>query len=153
MEVSMLSQITIDYTSTRQQQLFFIGLYGQLIDLAWTGGRWDVESLSCEYHQNPLSAFQYTLGDISCDTVATLGALTAFLRPENRVLSWGSLWFQLLKENVFRSVFTLFVNSISMYVDHVGVDPYVLWIVYSIQDYTYARLMNYELTYKAETAG
>ncbi|ORY41742.1 hypothetical protein BCR33DRAFT_739723 [Rhizoclosmatium globosum] len=68
-------------------------------DLMWTGGTWDPATETCIYNYNALTGFHYTIADILCDVVATAGAVTMFMKPENRSLEFRSLWFQLMKEN------------------------------------------------------
>ncbi|KAI9352761.1 hypothetical protein BDR26DRAFT_849824 [Obelidium mucronatum] len=118
-----------------------------ILDLIWTGGRWD-EAEGCGYFQDPLSTFQYILGDAICDVIATIGALSMFLKAENRSLPFMSLWFQLAKENVVRSVFTLISCITVMVLDVTNADKNILWIAFVVQSYVYIRLVNVEVHYK-----
>ncbi|KAI9349567.1 hypothetical protein BDR26DRAFT_628558 [Obelidium mucronatum] len=117
-------------------------------DLVWTGGIWDSEKQECNYHFSHLAGFHYTIADIICDVVATAGAVTMFLRPENRSLGFSSLWIQLVKENVIRSVVTLIVNPIVMYMNLAHLDSDTMTLVYMSQNYVYVRMLNLELYFK-----
>ncbi|KAI9352748.1 hypothetical protein BDR26DRAFT_849807 [Obelidium mucronatum] len=122
-----------------------------IIDLAWSGGYWDAE-IGCYYDQNGVSALHGAIGDVACDCIATIGSLTMFLKQENRELPFQSLWYQLAKENVVRSIVTLMVTCTIIYLDHASVHPAIFYIAYSVQEYTYIRLANVEIKYKRRRA-
>ncbi|KAJ3070505.1 hypothetical protein HDU98_006496 [Podochytrium sp. JEL0797] len=91
------------------------------------------------------AGFHDTIANIICDVVATAGAVTMFLKPANRVLAFKSLWFQLVKENVLRTTISMIVNPLVMVANKNITDMDLMNLVYTLQNYTYIRLMNLEL--------
>ncbi|KAI9352749.1 hypothetical protein BDR26DRAFT_849808 [Obelidium mucronatum] len=123
-----------------------------IIDLLWSGGYIvfdsDLHKSNCEFDQNKISAFHCTIGDVASDVIATIGSLYMFFKPENQTLAFQSLWFQLAKENVIRSVVTLIVCVILIYLEQSDVHPGVFYVAFTIQEYVYIRLVNMEINYK-----
>ncbi|KAI9352750.1 hypothetical protein BDR26DRAFT_849810 [Obelidium mucronatum] len=121
-----------------------------IIDLVWSGGRWDSD-IGCYYEQNNVSAVYYTIGEATCDIVATIGALYMFCKPENRLVTFQSMWFQLAKENVLRSLASLIICGIVIYLEtSSSVNYQILYIAYTAQVYIYTRLANTEIVYKRQ---
>ncbi|ORY43748.1 hypothetical protein BCR33DRAFT_717398 [Rhizoclosmatium globosum] len=100
-----------------------------IVGLIKSGGYWDDAEQACNYHQDSSSGFQYTLTDILCDLLATIASVVMLCKPENRLLTFESLWLLLVKENALRSFITLIINA--------------------VQNYCFIRLLNLELYYKA----
>ncbi|KAJ3062808.1 hypothetical protein HDU98_001340 [Podochytrium sp. JEL0797] len=119
-----------------------------IADLILTGGSWDPVAQACNYNYNGLTGFHYTIADIACDLVATAGSVAMFLKPANSLLSFQSMWFQLVKENVLRSVVTMLINPFVMYMNLTCKDYLVMNVVYTVQNYTYVRMMNLEILFK-----
>ncbi|KAJ3105922.1 hypothetical protein HK100_003798 [Physocladia obscura] len=124
---------------------FFYRIGWTIDDLIKTGGLWDSENLTCSYVANSLAGFHYTIADIVCDVIASIGAVTMFLKPENRELSLYNLWYYLAKENVLRSVITMIINPFVMWANYNTTDYNYLAIAYCVQNYVYIRLMNMEV--------
>ncbi|ORY48204.1 hypothetical protein BCR33DRAFT_714608 [Rhizoclosmatium globosum] len=122
-----------------------------ILDLVWTTAYWDSQ-VGCVYNQSDFSTMLYTAADAVCDAIATLGALTMFLKSDlGGLLSFETLWFRLLKENVFRSGLTLIICSIVMFMSRSPLVPLnILYMSFSAQQYIYIRLANLELHYKDE---
>ncbi|KAJ3295351.1 hypothetical protein HDU79_009405 [Rhizoclosmatium sp. JEL0117] len=127
---------------------FFYRIAWTIVDLMWTGGSWDPIAGVCNYYYSEVTGFHYTIADIICDVVATAGSVTMFLKPENRALEYQSLWFQLMKENVLRSVITLMVNPVVVVMNNAHLDANTMTLVYTAQNYTYVRMMNLEMYFK-----
>ncbi|KAJ3073810.1 hypothetical protein HDU98_000663, partial [Podochytrium sp. JEL0797] len=99
-----------------------------------------------DYIQNSTTGLYFTIGDILCDLLATIGPISTFISQAIQTgFEFKTIMFHMVKENVWRSVFVLIIEIIFLYSTFVPMDPN-LWSIMSVmQDAVYVILMNTEL--------
>ncbi|KAJ3227438.1 hypothetical protein HDU81_006730 [Chytriomyces hyalinus] len=143
------------YSTTRENKLFLsllvlallYRLGSSIVDLIVTYAEWDDSLQACLFRQNQETLRHYTIADIVCDVLATVGSVALLI--SGRVGGLANLVGQLLIENVVRSGLTLVLNGVVVYLsnspDMTFEDLSLTWMV---QNYILMQLMNMEHIYK-----
>ncbi|KAI9334569.1 hypothetical protein BDR26DRAFT_866844 [Obelidium mucronatum] len=124
-----------------------------LFDLITSNAVW--VNGSCVFIQNPLSGSGVSAADLLCDFVATIVSLWFCKQRLKNCFSIGvngqsfaNVLYILISENVLRSFVILITNSLILWCNFAaGTDPMLFPIVYAIQSWVFARLLNMEFVW------
>ncbi|KAI8825508.1 hypothetical protein BJ741DRAFT_583911 [Chytriomyces cf. hyalinus JEL632] len=142
------------YSTTRENKLFLILLslallyrFGSsIVDLILTNAEWDDSAQACLFYQNQDTLRHYTIADIVCDVLATVGSVALLI--SGRVGGMSNLVGHLLIENVVRSGLTLGLNVAVVYVaSSPDMSFEGLSLIWMVQNYFLQQLMNMEHIY------
>ncbi|ORY45150.1 hypothetical protein BCR33DRAFT_765591, partial [Rhizoclosmatium globosum] len=123
--------------------LFVHRLFWTIYDIVKSTGEWDPLARYCNYNQNGLSGLGYNASDILIDSFCSIVALLFSWQYLNSDIT--RIGEVILSENVLRSVCVLFVNSFAIYASLTINDPFMTLITFMLQNYIYARCVNFEL--------
>ncbi|KAJ3012323.1 UNVERIFIED_CONTAM: hypothetical protein HDU68_001262 [Siphonaria sp. JEL0065] len=161
---SLISDFLIVFKSiiaTRKNTVFFVlgslALMNRvgwgIADVALTGGggEWDAETSTCTVSgDHSIAGPQHPIADIIIDVLSSIGAVAMFFKTGAYLLPAQSLFYHLVKENVFRSLIILVTNSVLAYINSLQTIPFdVMLMIWASGNIVVFYLMNLELYWKA----